>query len=362
MTGLKKPSGDLLWKIAYIALGAAAAWLFFRYVFSWVLPFLLAVAAARLIEPPVRLLIKKLRFKRALAAALCTLLLYAAILGVAYAIVYRLVYEAGQLMRALPGMLSGLPKIAGQLQDKLYALITAVPEEIGKFLTSTIEGFLSRGIELPTGLYTFLANFLSQTVLSLPRILLFASACLLSTYFFSRDMEQLTGFLLKKLSQSARTRLATAKVRLISTLGKWLYAQAILMGLTFVETAVGLALARVEYFLLPALAVAFVDALPVVGAGTVLVPWGIVNLFTGQPARGVTILLLFVVVSTVRSFMEPRLVGKHIGLHPLLTLIAMYVGFRVIGVWGMLFFPIGAIILKQFYEWGYLKPPIRPKA
>jgi predicted PurR-regulated permease PerM len=142
---------------------------------------------------------------------------------------------------------------------------------------------------------------------------------------------------------------------LISTFGKWLRAQAILMGLTFAETAVGLAVAGVEYFLLLALVVAFVDALPVLGSGTVLLPWGIVTLFTGNPAKGVLIILTFLIVSLVRGLTEPRLVGKQIGLHPLATVASMYIGFKAIGIWGLLLFPIAVIMLKQLQEWDYIR-------
>lgn len=352
MTG--RQDRRFLWQLLYLALGFAGAWLFVRYVLGWLLPFLIAFAVAHLIEPAVGFIVRKTRLRRAAASGLCVLTVYGLVAGLFYLIVSRILYEAGELLHQLPALVAQLPPLTESFRERVYSLIISVPVELQDFLTTSFENFMSRGITIPANLYSFLATFLSSTVLSLPAFMLFIVACLLSTYFISRDYRAVVSFLMAQLPPGWKTKLLRTKDNLIGTLGKWLRAQAILMGLTFVETAVGLLIAGVDYFLLMALVVAFVDALPVLGSGTVLVPWGLAAMLSATPARGVLIILLYIVIVLVRSLTEPRLVGRQIGLHPLVTLAAMYVGLKAIGVWGILLFPVLIITLKQLQEWDYI--------
>ena len=105
----------------------------------------------------------------------------------------------------------------------------------------------------------------------------------------------------------------------------------------------------IEFPLLIALGIGFVDALPILGSGTVMIPWAIICGLNGDIQLGIAIIILLVIMSVVRQFLEPRLVSKHIGVHPIFTLIAMYTGFKFIGVMGMLIGPIILIIFKNVF-------------
>ena len=142
---------------------------------------------------------------------------------------------------------------------------------------------------------------------------------------------------------------------LIKTLGGYLKAEVILIVISFVISLIGLYVfhfmgLNVEYPFLIALLIGFVDALPIFGSGTVMIPWAVFTAFMGDLKLALAIFILWAIMSIVRQFIEPRIVSGHIGIHPIFTLIAMYTGFKIIGVIGMFVGPIVLIILKNIYQ------------
>lgn len=137
-------------------------------------------------------------------------------------------------------------------------------------------------------------------------------------------------------------------------LGGYLKAEAILILVSFVISVIGLYGFKffgmnVRYPLLIALAIGFVDALPILGSGSVMVPWAIISALNGDIKLGIAVIVLWIIMSVVRQFLEPKIVSGKIGIHPIFTLIAMYTGYKVIGVMGMLVGPIVLIILKSVF-------------
>ena len=141
---------------------------------------------------------------------------------------------------------------------------------------------------------------------------------------------------------------------LISTLGGYLKAEATLVLVSFIITLIGLYILEfagfnIQYPLLLALFIGFVDALPILGSGTVMIPWAIICGLNGDINLGIAIIVLLIVMSIARQFLEPKLVSKNIGVHPIFTLIAMYTGFKIIGIMGLLIGPIVLIIVKNIF-------------
>ena len=149
-------------------------------------------------------------------------------------------------------------------------------------------------------------------------------------------------------------RLSTHLKDLIQTLGGYLKAEVTLILVSFIISLVGLYILsflkfNIQYPLLMALFIGFVDALPILGSGTVMIPWAIISALNGDLSLGIAILTLFIIMSVVRQFLEPKLVSKNIGVHPIFTLIAMYTGFKITGVIGLLLGPIALIIIKNIF-------------
>ena len=188
---------------------------------------------------------------------------------------------------------------------------------------------------------------------ALPGVFLFCGTTALAVFFTTGSYPRIMAFFRRQLG----TRLDRArgvKANLLSTLGKWFRAQAILLGVTFCELLAGFLLMGQRYALLLAAVTALVDALPVFGTGTVLLPWAAACLLLGQAPRAVALAALYAVISAVRSFLEPKVMAAQAGLPPLAALAAMYAGFRAFGVAGMILLPVALLFVKQLHDQGYV--------
>lgn len=141
---------------------------------------------------------------------------------------------------------------------------------------------------------------------------------------------------------------------IIKALGNYLRAETILVLVSFIISLIGLYIFyflgfNVKYPLLYAIGIGFVDALPILGSGTVMVPWAVISSCYGDVKLGIAILVLWAIMSVSKQIIEPRIIGTHIGIHPIFTLISMYTGFKLIGIWGMFIGPVILIILKNIF-------------
>ena len=133
---------------------------------------------------------------------------------------------------------------------------------------------------------------------------------------------------------------------------KLIKGYAILMLMTFLELLAGFLILRVKYALLLSLLIAVVDILPVLGTGTVLIPWGIAGLILKNTALGIGILVLYAVITVIRNFAEPKIIGKQIGINPLFTLLSMFIGIKLLGFAGVIIFPTALIVTVKYYSEG----------
>lgn len=190
---------------------------------------------------------------------------------------------------------------------------------------------------------------------ALPRVFLSFGTFLLALFYFGSDYESITAFLKCQLSEKQAAFAHELKREFFDTVLSVLRAYAILLAMTFTELAVGFTVLGLPYALLSALMIALVDILPVFGTGTVLVPWGLGAIFTGNTKLGLCILALYGIITVIRQAAEPKILGSSVGMHPLATLFAMYIGLKLCGIWGLFLFPIGAVILKNLNENGCVR-------
>ncbi len=145
------------------------------------------------------------------------------------------------------------------------------------------------------------------------------------------------------------------KNHMVTTLGRWFRAMGIIILITFTELTIGFLIIDLDYAVLVAALVALIDALPVFGTGTVLIPWAIYLLLMGEISRGLYIALLYGIITVIRNIIEPRILGDHIGLNPLVMLICFYLGYMTLGLIGMFVLPVTLVCLDKLQEWGYIR-------
>jgi sporulation integral membrane protein YtvI len=209
--------------------------------------------------------------------------------------------------------------------------------------------------EVPAKLSAKLLSFMALAAAKAPAALLFAVTAVIGTYFLSASYPQVKLFLSRQLSENVRAKAGRVKVLLRTTIGRYFRAQLIMTAIVFVFLGVAFALLKINYALLLSLLTAVIDALPVLGTGTVLIPWALYELLTGNVGLGLGLGITYAVVTVLRSCIQAKLLGDQLGLHPLSTLLAIYVGYSFAGVWGMIIFPILAITVKQLNDAGLVK-------
>jgi len=341
--------------ILYGAVGAGILWLAVRFVLPWALPFLLALLTARLMEPGVRFLMRKIHVKRSFAAVVCSVAMLLIISSLISLAVNQALNGVSSLAQNLPDMVSRMGHLFSRLELALYRFVIAAPVETQAMIQTAIYGVRAAAEELPGTLSSALLSFAADAATAFPRFFLFILTYAISVLFISLSYPQVTAFLLRQIPAKWHERVRGFGQDLLQTLIKWLRAQLMLIAVTFVLLTLAFLILGIPYGILLAALIALIDALPVLGTGTVLIPWALISFLGGDASLGIGLALTYGLVSITHSIMEPRFVGNQLGLHPLATLMAMYLGFRLIGVLGMISFPLGFILLKQFHDQGYVR-------
>ena len=341
---------------AYYAVLAAALYLFLRYLLWWLLPFLLAFAAARAMEPVILLLRRTVHFKRGFSAALLTLFLLFLLGGLLSLLLSALFTEATAFLTQLPTLLDALPALTGGLLDRLRAYGALCPDWLRELLTAELSDWAAYGSTALAGLASRALALLGSMAAAVPALVLFAATTLLAVFFLAASYPTLCAAAKRRLSPRAQQRLRFWRDGVTHSLTRWLRAQAILCSLTFCQLLAGFWLLGERYSLLAAFLITLVDALPVFGTGTILIPWALALFLQGETKTGIGLVILYGAAALSRQALEPRLVGKQVGLNPVLTLLALYTGYRLLGVGGMIVFPIAAMLFKQLWDHSGLQP------
>lgn len=332
--------------------GALLVYLAFRYALPLLLPFLVAYVVSLLIRPVANKLASRTRIGR----GVCSVILLLVVFGLGgwglWVGSVRLITELGNLVERLlsdGGIFDAL--------DSLMLWAEGIGARLGLFQVSeegSAQAFYDAVMQMVGNMLSSLASRLPDLATSLfsalPSVLFFLVVSVVACFYFCTDGVSITRTLGSFLPSKWQQKLPRVKENLRDVFRKYIKAYGILLALTFALLLVGFWMLRVEYAFLLAFLIALADLLPVIGVGTILIPWGIVMLLQKQFYLGFGLLILYLVISLIRQVAEPKVLGKSLGLHPLLTLFATYVGFSLFGLFGMILAPVVALLGKRFLE------------
>lgn len=336
-------------RIILAVISIVAVYLAFKLAIFY-MPFLIAFIISLMVEPIIKRVVKKTKLTRKTSAVIVLLLVFAILIGLISWGIASIISEASNLLQGLNGYIE---KVYQQIQwfiDNMDFEKIKIPEQVYSIVENSLGDLVSTASNWVRGILTSLLNGLTQ----LPIIGIYIVVTLLATYFICSDklyiLDQMEHHLPKVWMKTLKVHLK----ELTKTLGGYLKAEVILVIISFVEVLVGLYIFKfiglnIQYPLLAALGIGFVDALPILGSGTVMIPWAVISAINGDIKLAIALLILYVIVLVVRQLLEPRIVSGQIGIHPIFTLIAMYTGFKFLGVIGLLAGPIILIILKNIF-------------
>ena len=329
--------------------------LIFRYLLNLIWPFFIAFLFAWILTPLIRWLTFKCRIKHDISVAISLIFFFAIMCGVVVLVTSRFIALVGYLTTLLPRLYSD---IIGPGLENLSASLSDLAERLSPELADMLESYLPTVISsigsAVTNVSMRIVTSLSGTATRIPSRLLSALICVIATIFMTADFTRITTFLLRQIPERPRMIIGEAKESLKKVIRKYGRSYGIIMGITFLEMLVGMLVLRQSNAFLIALAIAVFDIFPIVGAGTILLPWGVICLLGGNTVKGIGLLIIYLIEIIVRQVIEPRIVGRQVGLHPIITLTAMYVGTKLFGGIGLLGLPITCAIVQSLDATGVI--------
>jgi sporulation integral membrane protein YtvI len=225
-------------------------------------------------------------------------------------------------------------------------------DDIKQVINTEIGGFFS---QFSKDVVSKIPSFITSIIITIPKTLVFTIITIVSTFYISIDYGKINKSISLQIPEKLRNILNDIKSRFLEAIYKYIKAYFTLFIICYSELVAGFLIIGIKYAFLMAFFVAMVDILPVLGAGTVLIPWGIVAIIQKNYFTGFALLILYGVIVVIRNIIEPKIIGESIGLYPVITLITIYVGYNSLGFAGMFLFPVTVLILKNLNDEGKIR-------
>ncbi len=341
---------------AYFVLVALIVFAAIKYVLGWIMPFVIGFLIVFTARPAVLGLHKVTRLNRRISGIIVLILEYAAVIFAIWILGSKIFVSLKDFFAKLPSyydknILPFFSMAIKNIESIAERISPETLEQIYSMAENALVGLRNSVLKLSSGMVSGIAGITSR----IPFYFISFAFTILASVFISVDYDRITDFVKKQLPQKSRIFLSDAKKHIWKTVLGYLRAYAIIMVITFTELCIGLSILRIENAVGIAAIIAFADILPVIGSGGVLIPWAIIALFTKDYFVAAGLLILYVVILVVRNFIEPKIVGDQLGLNPLVTLIAIYLGYLSMGVFGMILLPVMTNILVGLQRTGKIK-------
>ncbi|MDR2650320.1 MAG: sporulation integral membrane protein YtvI [Clostridiales bacterium] len=320
-------------------------YIFITYLYSFFAPFIVGLILSLVAEPLARFLNSRFRLSRGVAAGLCLLVLIIALSLLSATIVNKIINEARSFVYAIPYYVSQMSSILNGIVKNMEAFTAIVPEWLWLVIEKTDYVTI-----LSSGLGAGVKSGSWNIVTNIPGFMMTFLLSFVSTFFFIRDREAIFGQIKSHIPVWLASHLAIVKKGLAYAIWGYFKAQLIIMSIVACVLIIGLLITGYPYALFIGLLIAVIDALPIFGSGSVLWPWAAFCFINGNIVTGVKLIVIYLVILITRQSLEPRIVGSQIGVHPLLTLMAMFIGLKLFGVPGLILGPAIVISVKAVYE------------
>ncbi len=328
---------------------ATVAFVYFGFrAIVFLMPFVIGWIISAIASPMVNWLEKRFNIVKKLGSALIVILVIGLIVTGIYFAVSRIVIEVGDLVKNIPEMYaqleSGLRQIGGTLSGLFEKLPMGIQNGWNSFMANLDESMTGIIAKISDPAMAAAGNFAKR----LPFYLISVIVAILSAYFFTIQREDVLKWMKKIAPESVEKRMTLVMDNLRYALGGYFKAQFKIMGVVFLILVVGFAVLGIRYFVLVAFLISFLDFLPFFGTGTAMIPWGIYKFLMGDYKTAIILVVLYAITQIIRQLLQPKLVGDSVGMNPLVTLLLLYVGYRLGSVFGMILsVPIGIVLINM---------------
>ncbi len=340
--------------LAYIAVFIGIAYLAIRYLLGPIAPFLIAIIIAFLVEPLVNLLSKKAKFPRGIASAICVVVLLALIFALGGFLSNTLIGEIKSLISKVPSYLSSIMTYLRDFVHERHGVLGMLPENVLNAAIKYISNYDYSSL-LTGSVGSTLIGYAGNVVVHIPNAIIFFIVTIVSSIFMSASFPVVKRFILNQFAPKSRALILDIKRDFFSTIWKYLRSYSLLIVITFTELLIFFLIFKFKPAFTLAFVIAIVDIMPILGVGTVLLPWSLFCLLSGSPWQALILVCMYIVITIVRQTLEPKIIGDHVGLLPIVTLFCIWVGLKLFGFLGMFMLPISVVILKNLHESGKIK-------
>lgn len=341
-------------------------YVFIKYCLGVLAPFIIAFILAYALQRPIKWAKKKLHLKsHGIISFLLVLLVVCVVFGVLSIAVLVLFNELKDFASYLTTQFSSIDDLIVTLENYAMGVIVRLPESlrgtVGDYVTNAFDSLGKGQAELDLSMLSAPLSGAWSVVKSLPSTILSVVVAVVSCFFMASDYDKVKELVLGFFSESKRKSIVKTKRTATKAITKLLKAYVTIMAITFAEMFLGLFLLKLigvydgSYIAIISFVTCIIDIIPVLGTGTVLIPWAVYNLIFGNFGMGIGLLVIYAVITVIRQVVEPKLVANQAGLPAIVTIMAMFLGVRIFGAFGIILLPFTVIILKLLYDEGVFK-------
>ena len=350
----------------YAVICVGLFYVFIKYCLGVLAPFIIAFILAYALQRPIKWAKKKLRLKsHGIISFLLVLLVVCIVFGALSIAVLVLFNELKSFASYLTTQFSSIDELIVTLENYAMGVIVRLPESvrgtIGDYVTNAFDSLGKGQSELDLSMLSAPLSGAWSVVKSLPSTILSVVVAVVSCFFMTSDYDKVKELVLGFFSDGKRKSIVKTKRTATKAIAKLLKAYVTIMAITFAEMFLGLFLLKLigvydgSYIAIISFVTCIIDIIPVLGTGTVLIPWAVYNLIFGNFGMGVGLLVIYAVITVIRQIVEPKLVANEAGLPAIVTIMAMFIGVRIFGAFGIILLPFTVIILKLLYDEGVFK-------
>lgn len=318
-----------------------------RFLLQNLLPFLIAVMVAVLIQKPAEVISRATKIPKGVCAAILSALLYIIFAITIIFCVTKVFSLTGKALTSVSGIVETVMEAVKRLENAFGVIASNFSPDFSDASKNIFSTVLQSIVEK---ISVYFSETAADIIKSAPSFLFSSVVALAASCYIGKDFDGLVEFLKTIVGEKAVATLVKVKSILKQSVLKIIGGYLILMVITFLELSVGFLILRIENWFLISIIIAFIDVLPVLGTGSVLLPWGIINIILGHSFLGFALIILYLLITIVRNFAEPKIVGSKTGINPLFILFSMFLGIQLFGFLGLIILPVTFIVIIKYYK------------
>lgn len=357
----------------YFAIILGAAYFLFDRFLSLFAPLLVAGGVAMILKKPIAFIDRKTPLKRGIISVVLVLFLLCFGIALVGLLGFKLAVELKGFVTYAYERISDLPQLILAVKNWILGVLANLPASFGSDISATVASFFDNlaenglaGINVSPDMLNWSSllstggDILTGTIGRIPTLVISFVITIISTVFICTDYESIRGFIFRQFSPENGSKIVHAKQICVSTMLKMIKAYGLIFIITSVEMSIAFSILKLigvyksDYLFVMALLIAVVDIIPVLGTGTILIPWGVISLLTGKIGLGIGLLVTYAVVLVIRQVLEPKLVSGQIGLPPIVTITSMYIGTKTLGIFGFFLLPFFVTIINELNKDGII--------